>query len=60
MGEYSKALLYHEQSLRMSKMMLPTKLPDSAASYDSIGNFHNNMVEYAQANLWAISFQFEF
>ncbi|CAF4166380.1 unnamed protein product, partial [Rotaria sordida] len=51
MGEYSKALLSHERSLEIRKivLLLPPNHPDLAASYNNIGIVYNSMGVYSKA-----------
>ncbi|CAF4231132.1 unnamed protein product [Rotaria sordida] len=49
MGEYSKALSSHKQSLEIRKIALPPNHPDLASSYNGIGLVYDNMGEYSNA-----------
>ncbi|CAF0943341.1 unnamed protein product [Rotaria sordida] len=47
-GEYSKALLFYEQALDISKKTHPSNHADLASSYNNIGNVYYNMGEYSK------------
>ncbi|CAF5104007.1 unnamed protein product, partial [Rotaria magnacalcarata] len=49
MGEYSKALKYHEKSLKIKEISLPPTRPSLATSYHSIGIVYDRMGEYSKA-----------
>ncbi|CAF1228624.1 unnamed protein product [Rotaria sordida] len=49
MGEYSKAIIFHEKSLKIKENATPQNLPDLAASYNNIGNVYKNMGECSKA-----------
>ena len=49
MGEYSKALSSHEQSLEIYRVALPPTHPDLATSYNNIAGVYDNMGEYSKA-----------
>ncbi|CAF5146499.1 unnamed protein product, partial [Rotaria sp. Silwood1] len=49
MGEYSKALEYHERSLEIKKITLPPNHPHLAIDYNNIGSVYDNMGEYSKA-----------
>ncbi|CAF4959259.1 unnamed protein product, partial [Rotaria socialis] len=49
MGKYSKALEYHEKSLKIREISLPPTHPDLAYSYNNIGQLYEEMQEYSKA-----------
>ncbi|CAF4546699.1 unnamed protein product [Rotaria sp. Silwood2] len=49
MGEYSKALSSHEQTLEIQQTALPPNHPDLARSYSNIGIVYKNMGEHSKA-----------
>ena len=48
MGEYSKALSYYEQALKIRQKSFPVNHPDLATSYNIIGLVYHNMGEYSK------------
>ena len=49
MGEYSKALTFYQQALKMEKKSLPNNHPSLATSCNNIGTTYNSMGEYSKA-----------
>ncbi|CAF0847438.1 unnamed protein product [Rotaria sordida] len=49
MGEYSKAITFHERAIDIYKKMSPPNQLGLAASYLNIGNVYDNMGEYSNA-----------
>ena len=49
MGEYSKALSFHEKALGILQETLPPNHPNLATSYNNIGQVYSNMGEYSKA-----------
>ncbi|CAF1241869.1 unnamed protein product [Rotaria sordida] len=49
MGEYAKAIIFHEKSLKIKENTTPQNLLDLAASYSEIGAVYYNMGEYSKA-----------
>ena len=49
MGDYKKALEYHELSLKIMKKILGEEHPDIAKSYNNIGNTYDKMGDYKKA-----------
>jgi tetratricopeptide (TPR) repeat protein len=49
MGDYSKALEYHQKSLAISEKVLGKEHPFTAISYNNIGSVYNSMGDYRKA-----------
>ncbi|CAF1310155.1 unnamed protein product [Rotaria sordida] len=49
MGEYAKAIIFYEKSLKTRENTTPQNLPDLAASYNGIGSVYDSMGEYSKA-----------
>ncbi|CAF4370598.1 unnamed protein product, partial [Rotaria sordida] len=49
MGDYSKALEFHEKAHQIFEKALPPNHPDLAASYNNIGLVYDNMGDYSKA-----------
>jgi hypothetical protein len=49
MGEYSKALLYHEKALEIRQKSLPPDHPDLVRSYDYIALLQRKNEEHSKA-----------
>jgi tetratricopeptide (TPR) repeat protein len=51
MGEYSKALSFHEKALSIYHNALPANHPDLATCYNNLGLVYNKIGEHSEAEL---------
>ncbi|CAF4410244.1 unnamed protein product, partial [Rotaria magnacalcarata] len=49
MGEYSKALDFHEKANKIYEISLPPTHPELATSYNNIGTTYYGMGDYSKA-----------
>ncbi|CAF4360240.1 unnamed protein product, partial [Rotaria sordida] len=49
MGDYSKALEFHEKSHKIFEKALPPNHPNLASSYNNIGGVYDDMGDYSKA-----------